>query len=433
MQALIVLMWPLELFNLALPSPPLSQLLAAGLAIYVGAAFIRGRWQTRVLVLVLASVIAGFCAAFDSWHAIPRGIEKTLIFVAFLSTIVLLRATAEQRHEIAAARALFTSLDRNRRRGGVLIGSHLLGSVLIVGVFAVLAPILGRDAPENERRDIALTAIRGMSFAVLWSPFFVAMAVASHYLPAVRLWQIMPMGMVFAAFGLLIAWFMFSRTGGLTALGQSLASLWPIMPPVAVAALLVVLLTAVTPLTTLYALVFGMPVLCVITLLAMGRGRLTQSARATAEGLGRLGPELCVLVLAVTLGAVLEDAMARTNILAWLQELRLAPLATIAVMTGGMTLAGLAAIHPIVTGTIMMVLFTSFPTGVADLVLMESMLFGWALGTMSSLASVSIATGSAMFGVAPETLVVKENLILIVVFGTASVFILGGINRLLVG
>ena len=87
----------------------------------------------------------------------------------------------------------------------------------------------------------------------------------------------------------------------------------------------------------------------------------------------------------------------RFSNLAWLQELRLAPLATIAVMTGGMTLAGLAAIHPIVTGTIMMVLFNSFPTGVADLVLMESMLFGWALGTMSSLSSVSIATGSAIF------------------------------------
>lgn len=433
MQALILVMWPLELLNLAFPSAPLAQLLAAGLAIFVAVAFLTGRWQIRVLVLVLAAVTAGFCAVFDSWQVIPRGIEKTLIFVAFLSTIVMLRATAEQRPEIAAARSLFTSLEQDRRRGGVLIGSHFLGAVLIVGIFAVLAPILGRDAPESERRDIALTAIRGMSFAVLWSPFFLGMAVASHYLPAVRLWQIMPMGLAFAALGLLIAYFMFSRTGGLAMLGQSLASLWPIMPPVAVAALLVVLLTAVTPLSTLYALVFGMPVLCVVTLLVMGTDRLKDSARMTVEGLGRLGPELCVMTLAVTLGAVLEDALGRTEILAWLKGLHLAPLATIAVMTGGMTLAGLAAIHPIVTGTIMMVLFTSFPTGVADLVLMESMLFGWSLGTMSSISSVSIATGSAMFGVAPETLVVKENLILIVVFGTASVFILGGINRVLAG
>ncbi len=208
LQALIVLMWPLELLNMAFPSAPLTRLLAAGLAVFVAAAFVMGRWQTRALVLALAAVTAGFCAAFDSWHVIPRGFEKTLIFVAFMSTIVMLRATAEQRREIATARSLFTSLDHSRRRGGVLIGSHFLGAVLIVGIFAVLAPILDRDATENKRRDVALTAIRGMSFAVLWSPFFVGMAVASHYLPAVRLWQIMPMGLAFAAFGLLIAYFM---------------------------------------------------------------------------------------------------------------------------------------------------------------------------------------------------------------------------------
>lgn len=432
-QFLIAALWPLQLLNLAAPLEPLAWALIAGLALYAVISFLRGRWQMRLLSIALGTVTVGICAWFDSWRMIPAGIEKTLIFVAFLCTIVLLRATADQRSEIAAARAMFTALDRNQRGGGVLIGSHVLGSVLIVGVFAVLAPILGRDAPEDERRTVALSAIRGMSLAVLWSPFFVGMAVASHYLPSVRLWQIMPLGLGFAALGLLIAYFMFNRAGGPGSLWRSLASLGPILPPVAVAALVVAVLTAVTPLTTLYALVFGMPVLCIAVLLATGPGKLGAGARGLASGIGHLGPEICLLTLAVTLGVVLEDALGRTAILAWLIGLQLAPLAIIAVMIGGMVLAGLAAIHPIVTGSIFLVLFTSFQTGVADLVLMQAMLFGWALGTMNSLASVSIATGSAMFGIAPERLVVRGNLILIVVFGAVSVFILGAINRLLVG
>ena len=432
-RTILTVLWPLVLVNMTVPSTPLTWFLVAGLAVYVIVAFVRGRWQMRLVAIGLSAAIVGICTMFGSWATIPAGVEKGLIFVAFLSTIVLLRATAEQRPEIVAARALFTSLDKDRRGGGVLIGTHLLGAVLIVGVFALLAPILGRDAPEEERKDVALSTMRGMSLAVLWSPFFVATAVASQYLPEVRLWQILPMGLCFAVLGLLIAYVMFNRAGGIANLWQSLISLRPILPPVMVAALLVVLLTALTPLTTLHALVFGMPVLCVASLLAAGRDRLIAGIRGAGAGLGHLGPEICLLTLAVTLGLVLENALAETDLLVWLKGLDLAPRSIIAVMMGAMVLAGLAAIHPIVTGTVLLVLFTSFPTGVADLVLMESMLFGWGMGTLISLSSVTVATGSAMFAIAPERLVVKENMMLIVVFGAASVFILDAINRLLTG
>ncbi len=176
-----------------------------------------------------------------------------------------------------------------------------------------------------------------------------------------------------------------------------------------------------------------MPVLCVASLLAAGRDRLIAGIRGAGAGLGHLGSEICLLTLAVTLGLVLENALAQTDLLVWLKGLHLAPRSIIAVMMGAMVLAGLAAIHPIVTGTVLLVLFTSFPTGVADLVLMESMLFGWGMGTLISLSSVTVATGSAMFAIAPERLVVKQNMMLIVVFGAASVFILDAINRLLTG
>ncbi len=124
---------------------------------------------------------------YDQWAAIEGGLTRAAIFPAFLATIVLLRATADQRPEIGVARRLFTALDRERRDSGLVVGGFLVGSILQVGVFAIMAPILGRDAPASERREVFVAAMRGMALVPLWSPFVVGMAVASQYLPKVPL------------------------------------------------------------------------------------------------------------------------------------------------------------------------------------------------------------------------------------------------------
>ena len=430
---LIASLWLIVLIGFALPLDVLRWLATAGLAVLVVLALIAGRWQIRLVSSILGLCIVALCVAFGGWSTVPHGVARATIFVPFLATIVLLRASAEQRPEIAAAREMFTSLDRSRRGGGILVGAHILGSVLMVGVFALLAPILGEAVPEVERRQVALAAMRGMCLAALWSPFFVAMGFTNSYLPAVELWQIMPVGLLLAATGILTAYLMFDRGGGLASLRRVLHSLAPVMPPVAVAALTVALLTGLTPLTTIESLIIGMPLLCLPVLAAMGGGRLKAALRATRDGLGYLGPELCLMTFAMTLGVVLEAALPETGLLAWLRTLALAPPAVIAVVAGGMTLAAFLTVHPIVSGTVLLVLFTSFPTGVADLVLMESVLVGWALGTMISVSSVSVATSSAMFRTAPEKMVSTGNIGLVVVLVTLSVVILSGLNHLLAG
>jgi hypothetical protein len=426
-------LWAFELTGFAVSFEWLRWLTAAGLVVFVAYALIAGRWQIRLVALILGLCIAALCVAFGGWDAIWHGVQRATIFVPFLCTIVLLRACAEQRPEIAAAREMFTSLDRRRRGGGILIGAHILGSVLIVGAFALLAPILGRDAAESERRQVALAAMRGMCLAVLWSPFFVAMGFTSSYLPAVELWQIMPVGLLLAAIGILVAYLIFDREAGLGSLARVLRSLAPVMPSVAVAALTVALLTGLTRLTTVEALIIGMPVLCLPVLAAMGGGALKTAMRTTREGLGNLGPELCLMTFAMTLGVVLETTLPQTGVLPWLRGLALSPPAVIGVVAGGITLAAFLTIHPIVSGTVLLVLFTSFPTGVADLVLMQCVLVGWSLGTMISVSSVSVATSSAMFRTAPEKLVTRGNIGLAVVLVTLSVVILSGLNHVLNG
>lgn len=433
MPVLVALLWLLSLLQQAVSSTVLTWTIIALMSVFVLiAAFLSG-WQTRLLCIALATATITIAVTFGGWQAIPTGIAKSAVFVAFLSTIVLLRATADQRPEINAARELFNSLPSDRRGGGILIGANLLGAVLIVGVFALLAPILRPDAEEDERRSVALSALRGMCVAVLWSPFFVATAFSNHYLPGVALWQIMPLGLCLTALALITAYVMFERSGGMIGMWRSLASLSPVMPSVVVAALPITLLSALTPMTTLQSLITSLPILCFVVLYAMGNPKPAAAARATRSGLAGLGPELAIMTFALTLGTVFEASLGATGLLPWLEQLAPPPWAVIAVTIFGTTMAGFFAIHPIVTGTVVLVLFTSFDTGTADIVLMQSMLIAWGLGTMISLGSVSVATSSVMFRLAPQRLISGGNIAYVMIFATMSVFILTGLNRLIAG
>ena len=114
------LMWGTEIIHLALPNPVTRVALMVGLVLIVIVAWVRARWQTRLLSGTLFAAIAALATQYGIWHVVPAGLEISFIFIAFFSTLTLLHATAGQRSEIATARRLFTALPKDRRGGGVL-------------------------------------------------------------------------------------------------------------------------------------------------------------------------------------------------------------------------------------------------------------------------------------------------------------------------
>jgi len=423
-------LWALGIVRILAPSSWLEAPLSVLLVVFVVAALFRAGWQNRLLCLALAGATAALCFVYGHWQVIPAGIAKGAIFPAFFGTIVLLRATAEQRPEIAAARRLFAALDPARRSGGLIVGANLLSAVLQVGMFAILAPIVGREANAEARRRVFLVVMRGMALTPVWSPFVVAMAVANHYVPAVRLWQVMPLGVGLTLVGFVISIGFFDR-GGMGDLWRALKTLAPIVPTVAVAALIVVGMTAFTPLSTLESLVLGMPLPCLLAIGAAPAGDLRQAVRATGAGLTRIGPETSLLCFAMTLGVVFEAVLPETGLLERISALALSPAMVILIVIFGMNLTGFLAIHPIVTGTMLLVVFTGLPTGVADLVLMQAMLVGWGLCTAISLGSLAVVTGSAMFDLPPTRLISPGNIVYVIVTSAAFAAILAALNRLL--
>ena len=442
--ALVALLWLLGIVGIVIDLPGMSWwsswFTVAPVILLVVTALLSMARQIRVLCSALGLATLALAAYYDQWGAILVGLERAVLFPAFLATIVLLRTTADQRPEIGAARRLVSAIDRDERGGGISVGAFLLGTVLQVGVFAIFAPIVGRDATVEERKRVFMSAMRGMALVPFWSPFIVATGVAAAHLPKVPIWQNMAVGLGIALVCLMLAVTLFERgtgrsgrsSAGPATVWRALATLGPVVPPIAGAALVVVGASVLTELTTLQALVIGMPVPCLLAILFARDGDLRVALRATRVGIGRIGPETSMLVFAMTLGVVFEAALPSTGLLDWLKAFALSPTAIIFIIIMSMNLAGLCGIHPIVSGTIALILFTGIPTGLADLVVMQAMLAGWGLCTTISIGSLSIATGAVMFDLSPEGLISRANLVFVLVASLLCVALLSGLNAVLV-
>ena len=428
----ISLLWIFGITQVILPIDWVSNIMAVLLALVTVVALPRAPWNIKLLCVFLAIGTIVIAQVYDKWGAIGEGLTRATIFPAFLATIVLLRATADQRPEIGVARRLFTALDRERRDSGLVVGGFLVGSILQVGVFAIMAPILGRNASERERQEVFVAAMRGMALVPLWSPFVVGMAVASQYLPKVPLWQIMSIGLGLSAFCIILSIICFDRKGGLVALWKSLMTLAPVAPPIALAAMIVVGTAIGTGFSTLQALVIAMPLPCLLAVAAAPGGSIPKALEETSKRLTRIGPEIAILTFATIIGRVFEAALPNMGLLDWIQGINLSATAIIFFIIMFMNIMGVLAIHSIVSGTVLLVLFTSIPTGVSDLVLMQALLTGWGLCTAVSISSLSIVTGASMFNLPATSLINRSNFIYVFVGGGLCALILASINDILV-
>ena len=310
------------------------------------------------------------------------------------------------------------------------MAAHLIGALLIVGVLAVLAPIQKNDASDQERRDAAEVCQRGMCLATLWSPFWLAMAVATQHLPNVPLWRIMALGLPMAAGGLLLSPVMFARGIGLGGLWRAVLALRPVVFPVALCAATITRLAGFTSLTTIQSVAIAVPPLCAIGLIGLGLRAMKSAAGDAVRCMATVADEIVLLTVALALGRVLELVLAEIGMTETIAALNPPALLLIAVTVIGITAASLAGIHQVVSMTVMLVLLAPLQSGLSDLALMEAALVGWAFASMIGVSAVSVATAGSMFRIPMEQLVLGPNLKFVAVYGCAAILALGAVNSL---
>ncbi len=429
-EPVLLTLWALELVRLVWHAPQLSAVSGWLMILFIAMAAPRLRLGTWYLCLPLAVLSVALAASFDQWDGFFRGVQNASVFMAFFGSIVLLRAVADTRPEISRARGLFGGLRKEETNSAFLVGAHLIGAVLVVGVMAILSPILDRDADTETRRRAAEVSQRGMCLAPLWSPFWVAAAFAAQQIPGVPAWEIMTLGIAMAVAGLVLAHVMYARDVGLGDLWRAVLGFAPIVPSVAVCAALIAILSSVAGLSTLKALIAAVPLLAFAALLG---ARLTQTgrvARETWQGASRVADEVVVVTTALILGRILEGTVQSIGLGEIIAGLHLPVWAVLAAVIGTITLAALAGIHQLVSIIVVLVVFMPLDTGIADTVMMEAALIGWAFASMVGVTAVSTATASAMFRVPRIQLIFGPNLAFVAAYGAFSVLALWAVNAL---
>ena len=451
-EPLFVLLWASQGIRMAWPSAAADLAGAVLAAAFILRVFAFLRRPTIVLCCTLAALAAVLIFIYGGPANVLVGFKAAPMFAGFFGSIVLLRATGEQLQQITQARALFARLKPDHRLGGFLVGSHLLSVVLGPGAYAITAPIIGRagdeeDAPsapggsrrvagESKAEQEHLAAMRachrGGGMAGLWSPFWIAMALSSQYVPGVPLWHTMALGMSMAACALTASHVLFAPEPSVALLWRALRSLQPIVPPVAVCVLSVALLSGVTVLSGLEALIVSVPVLCALALLAKGRRAFVTGVAHTYRGTAHVGNEISILTISLALGGVIRYVFAETGTTDWIGGLDLPAAAVIAIMIGATSLGALVGVHQIVSVSLLLSVFTDLPVRVAGVVLIESTLAAWSCSSIIGLSAIMVGTATAMFHVTPGQVILGPNLKFAVLFATGAILVLAGVNALLV-
>lgn len=430
-ETLFALLWGTQVFRMAWPSTAADLVGAFFAALFILRVLVLLRRATIVLCGALAVLTAVLIFLYGDPANVLVGFKAAPMFAGFFGSIVLLRATGDQLQQITQARTLFARLKPDHRLGGFLVGSHLLAVVLGPGAYAITAPIIGESKVEEHHLAAVRACHRGGGLAGLWSPFWIAMALSSQYVPGVPLWHTMALGIPMAALALTASHMFFAPEPSVALLWRALRSLQPIVTPVAVCVLTVAFISAVTVLSGLEALIVSVPVLCALALVAKGRRAFVTGMANTYRGAAHVGNEITILTISLALGGVIRHVFAETGTTDWIGGLGLPAMAVIAVMIGATSLGALAGVHQIVSVSLLLSMFSDLPVRVAGVVLIESTLAAWSTSSIIGLSAIMVGTATAMFRVTPGQVILGPNLRFAALFAIGCILVLAGVNAVL--
>lgn len=426
----LLAIWLSALVLLWVDIASLHTVASAGLGLVVVGSLLDARRETLAVFALIAALAGGLLWAGADAGEIMRGLDRTLVFAGLLPTLAMTRTVARGLPAVRTAQHRIASLPERLSGIGLLFGAHSFGVVLNTGSFAFMASVIPDNADARQRRAAALASLRGMNTVALYSPFLVGFAVAYTYVPDVPVWQAFALGGSMAGCGLIISLLIFARPLSLGAVRRGLSCLAPIGLLMGVVAALVITASQVFPISTLGAVLVVMPVLCAAHLVQQPH-RAAEVYRETKSSMSTMGDDLLIVSTSLVLGTLAETAPPILDVMApWIAD-HLPVWAVFSAVAGSMVLFAIVGVHPMITGTVMMVAVTTSDLAVAHLPLMTAMLFGWGMGAMSSISSLTVVTAGRLFALRPLSLAISPNLIYVAVFFVFTMSVLTALNTLM--
>ena len=179
------------------------------------------------------------------------------------------------------------------------------------------------------------------------------------------------------------------------------------MQPVSVRLIIVlgsILATAlIFDFTALSAVVVVMPLLVVVQFLRH-RGNITTILSETKNSMIATADDILVISMAMVIGYFATRTGAFSALVASFYG-GVIPGMAIIMTPLGMMLASVVGVHPVISSTAMLAVFSGGHADAHPALLMQAHLIGWGAGTMSSVASLSVITCANLFKVPSRQLV----------------------------
>lgn len=402
---------------------PLSLLL---LAAFFVVGFLVARVAVRVVAAVALLLAGGLALRFGIGDTLLDGARSAVLFVAFLSTMQMLKVSLELQPGLERLRQENEALSARQQHDAMLLRSWLMASIFAAGTVALVAPLAGPDRDAAGRRLLAQSTLQGVGLALLWSPFFVAMAVCLKLSVGVTLSGALTNGLAMAFIGLTLSHLAF---GGKLRLA-SIRPIWPVFAATAGMASIVIVLNLALGMGNSEAIVASVPLVALL----MSHRALRDNARLVArrwhDALESIPAEALLVSASLVLGEVVKGLLAQGVIAMPVGMMNWPELLLIAWPALVMVALSVAGFHPIIGASLLFPLQGALPA-LHPLVAAGSVLTGWMLAVLLSTFAVPVMFAAKMFRVPARELVTGAGLRFSLMFSPSAWLYLWGLNHVL--
>ena len=392
--------------------------------------FSRLKKESFTIIIILVVVAFFLLDQFPSFEDFLSAGRFTLVFAALLPTMTLVRSASLKVKRVKNSQELLRNLPTSISTSGFQIASHFFGSVINTGTFSILSAALPENSDKNYRKAIAEACLRGMNTSATWSPFFVAFAVGQAFIDKTNSWIAMACGILVGMLFNLVSLPVFAYGSTLNKIKYSLACLSPVFPLLTIIMFSVLSVSLFFDFTALSAVVLVMPMLIVIYLF-FNLKNFSEIYSNTKSWLLNSSDDITVICIAMLVGYLISRSNSINDYILLLDSAFFPSWSLLAVTPLIITVFSFMGIHPVITSTIALSLLTTAQIDIHPALLMQAHLVGWAAGTMSSVASLSILTCSNLFQVESRKLAFGPNLLTAVIFSLSSGLLLSFVNSLI--
>ena len=353
-----------------------------------------------------------------------------IIFAGLIPTMNLVKSAALQLDPIKETQKLLSTLSGQNSKAGFQITAHISGSIMNTGVFPMLAASVPKNSNLIFRKEIAEASIRGMASSVVWSPFFVAFAVGQIYIDNYNSWLSLLIGLLIGSMFTLISVFALNKNLNFILLKRSLNCLRPIFKFLIIVMGIIVSFSLYFNLTALSAVIFVMPILILIYFIK-NLIKLQNIFSLTINSMRTNIDDIVIISLAMMIGFIITNSP-NQNFLYGYFDFELVPNFLIFILIPlTMCILSILCIHPVISSTILLTIFSSSIFDINHALLMQAHLIGWCTGTLSSVASLTVITCSNLFTVPSLRIAFGENILVVILFSIFGGAVLGLLNLII--